>query len=70
VPTNAWLTVPDGVVFRPLVDPEIRFPWSVMWAGEASEPVEALLAAARAAGREHGWSLPAAQPDRGDRGTQ
>jgi DNA-binding transcriptional LysR family regulator len=70
VPTNAWLTVPDGVVFRPLVDPEIRFPWSVMWAGEASEPVEALLTAARAVGRERGWSLPAAQPDRGDRGTQ
>jgi DNA-binding transcriptional LysR family regulator len=70
VPTNAWLTVPDGVVFRPLVDPEIRFAWSVMWAGEASEPVEALLTAARAVGRERGWSLPAAQPDRGDRGTQ
>ena len=50
VPTNAWLTVPDGVVFRPLVDPEIRFPWSVMWAGEASEPVEALLAAAQRRG--------------------
>ncbi len=32
VPTNAWLSAPDGVVFRPLVDPEIRFPWSVMWA--------------------------------------
>jgi DNA-binding transcriptional LysR family regulator len=70
VPTNAWLSAPDGVVFRPLVDPEIRFPWSVMWAGEASEPVDALLAAARAVGRERGWSLPAAQPDRGDRGTQ
>ena len=70
VPTNAWLTAPDGVVFRPLVDPEIRFPWSVTWAGEASEPVDALLAAARCVGRERGWSLPAAQPDRGDRSAE
>ena len=70
VPTNAWLSVPDGVVFRPLVDPEIRFPWSVMWAGEAGEPVEALLAAAQAMVHERGWSLPGAQSDRGDRGTQ
>ena len=70
VPTNAWLTVPDGVVFRPLVDPEIRFSWSVMWAGEAGEPVEALLAAAQAMVHERGWSLPAAQPEDGDRGSQ
>jgi DNA-binding transcriptional LysR family regulator len=70
VPTNAWLTVPDGVVFRPLVDPEIRFSWSVMWIGEAGEPVEALLAAAQAMVHERGWSLPAAQPEDGDRGSQ
>ena len=55
VPTNAWLTAPDRVVFRPLVEPEIRFPWSVMWTDKASEPVDALLAAARGVGRERGW---------------
>ena len=55
VPTNAWLVAPPGVVFRPLVDPEIRFPWSVMWAGERSEAVDAFLAAARAVGVERGW---------------
>jgi DNA-binding transcriptional LysR family regulator len=55
VPTNAWLDAPAGVVFRPLVDPEIRFPWSVMWTGAAREPVDAFLTAARAVGRERGW---------------
>jgi hypothetical protein len=70
VPTNAWLTAPPGVVFRPLVDPEIRFPWSIMWADTANEPVEAFRAAAHAVVQERGWSLPAAQPDRGDRGSQ
>jgi DNA-binding transcriptional LysR family regulator len=55
VPTNAWLTAPAGVVFRPLVDPVVRFPWSVMWADERSEQVEALLAAARAVAASRGW---------------
>jgi DNA-binding transcriptional LysR family regulator len=55
VPTNAWLHAPAGVVFRPLVAPVIRFPWSVMWVDGAREPVAALLAAARAVGRERGW---------------
>jgi DNA-binding transcriptional LysR family regulator len=54
VPTNAWLDAPAGVVFRPLVEPVIRFPWSVMWTGR-NEPVDAFLAAARAVGRERGW---------------
>jgi arsenite methyltransferase len=31
------------------------FPWSVMWVDGAREPVAALLAAARAVGRERGW---------------
>jgi DNA-binding transcriptional LysR family regulator len=60
VPTNAWLTAPDGVVFRPQVDPVIRFPWSVMWKGEASEPVQAFLAASRAVAQKRGWSAPGA----------
>ena len=55
VPTNAWLVAPPGVVFRPLVDPEIRFPWSVMWVGEPAGPVAAFLTAARAVGVERGW---------------
>ena len=55
VPTNAWLHAPDGVVFRPLVDPVIRFPWSVMWAGERTEPVDAFLTAARAVAASHEW---------------
>ena len=60
VPTNAWLTAPAGVVFRPLVDPVVRFPWSVMWAGRRSEPVDAFLAAARAVAAARGWRSPEA----------
>jgi DNA-binding transcriptional LysR family regulator len=70
VPTNAWVNAPDGVVFRPLVDPVVRFPWSIMWADDRSATVTAVLAAARAVAEERGWSLPAAQSEQGDRGTQ
>jgi DNA-binding transcriptional LysR family regulator len=56
VPTNAWLQAPDGVVFRPLVEPEIRFSWSVMWVGAASgDAVRAFRAAARATAAAQGW---------------
>lgn len=60
VPTNAWLTAPSEVAFRPLVDPVVQFPWSVMWADEPSETVEAFLAAARAVATSHGWRSPKA----------
>ena len=54
VPTNAWLDAPDGAVFRPLTEPVVRFPWSVMWTSR-SGAVDAFLAAARAVAREQGW---------------
>ncbi len=34
VPTNAWVSAPAGVVFRPLVEPAVHHPWSAMWWGE------------------------------------
>jgi DNA-binding transcriptional LysR family regulator len=58
VPTNAWVHEPAGVVFRPLVDPVVRFPWSVMWMGRPSGAVAAFLAAARAVATTRGWRSP------------
>jgi DNA-binding transcriptional LysR family regulator len=55
VPTNAWVTEPDGVVFRPLTEPAVRHPWSAMWSAEPSEPVSAFLGAAREVGGERAW---------------
>jgi hypothetical protein len=56
VPTNAWVSAPAGVVFRPLVEPTVHHPWSAMWWGEPTAPVAAFLDAARAVAAESGWS--------------
>ena len=51
-----------GMVWRPLVDPPSRYPWSLLWrAGESSEHVRALVDCARELSRRHGWLEPAAQ---------
>jgi DNA-binding transcriptional LysR family regulator len=55
VPTNAWVSAPPGVVFRPLVEPVGYHPWSAMWLGEPTGPVAAFLAAARALAPECDW---------------
>jgi DNA-binding transcriptional LysR family regulator len=56
VPTNAWVSAPAGVVFRPLVEPTVHHPWSAMFWGEPTAPVAAFLDAARAVAAESGWS--------------
>jgi DNA-binding transcriptional LysR family regulator len=57
VPTVAWARPPDGVVFRPLVQPAPVFPWSVMTAPTAGRPaeVDTFLRCARAVSAAEGW---------------
>ncbi len=58
-PSSCVPTVP-GMVWRPLVDPPSRYPWSLLWrAGESSEHVRALMGCARDLSRRHGWLQPA-----------
>jgi len=46
----------QGIVWRPLVDPQAHYPWSVLWrAGDPSEHVRALVRSARALSRELHW---------------
>jgi DNA-binding transcriptional LysR family regulator len=60
-PASCVRPVP-GVVWRPLVEPVSRYPWSVLWrAADQSEPVRALVACARSVSRELGWLNPTIQ---------
>jgi hypothetical protein len=53
---------PPGIVWKPLVNPPSRYPWSVLWrAGDPSEHVSAFLRAARLLSRRHGWLEPQRQ---------
>jgi DNA-binding transcriptional LysR family regulator len=48
VPASCVAAVPGGIVWRPLVAPVSRYPWSVLWrAGDPSEHVSSLVRAAR-----------------------
>jgi DNA-binding transcriptional LysR family regulator len=57
VPTTAWAEPPAGVAFRPLTDPPLVFPWSVLWRPGAEKRPElaAFLACARAERDAAGW---------------
>jgi DNA-binding transcriptional LysR family regulator len=56
VPASCVAAVPEGIVWRPLVAPVSRYPWSVLWrAGDASEHVRTLVACARALSQKLGW---------------
>jgi DNA-binding transcriptional LysR family regulator len=49
-------------VWRPLVEPVPRYPWSLLWRAEdRSEQVDWVVAAARQLSREQGWLAPASQ---------
>lgn len=49
-----------GATWRPLIEPESRYPWSVLWRAEdVSEPVRAIVDCTRAMSQRLGW-LPAA----------
>jgi DNA-binding transcriptional LysR family regulator len=61
VPASCVVAVP-GIVWRQLVEPVSRYPWSVLWrAGDPSEHVRALVACARALSQELGWLEPPSQ---------
>jgi DNA-binding transcriptional LysR family regulator len=53
---------PTGMVWKPLVAPPSRYPWSVLWrAGDSSEHVRALVGCARVLSRRLGWLEPQGQ---------
>jgi DNA-binding transcriptional LysR family regulator len=55
VPASCVMAVP-GIVWRPLVAPVSRYPWSVLWrAGDPSEHVRTLVASARTLSQKLGW---------------
>ena len=55
VPASCVSAVP-GIVWRPLVQPVSRYPWSVLWRrDDHSEHVHAVVTGARRLSRELGW---------------
>jgi DNA-binding transcriptional LysR family regulator len=51
-----------GIVWKPLVAPPSRYPWSVLWrAGDSSEHVRSLVQCARVLSRRLGWLEPQRQ---------
>jgi DNA-binding transcriptional LysR family regulator len=61
-PSSCVPTAP-GIVWRPLVSPPSRYPWSLLWrAGDTSEHVRALIDCARGLSRGLGWLEQQAPP--------
>ena len=57
---SSCLPTPAGIVWRPLVAPLSRYPWSVLWrVGDSSEHVSTLVRAARTLSQQLGWLQPA-----------
>jgi DNA-binding transcriptional LysR family regulator len=60
-PASCRSAVPR-TVWRPLIEPVSRYPWSLLWrADDRSEQVRGVVAAARRLSRELGWLQPASQ---------
>jgi DNA-binding transcriptional LysR family regulator len=57
LPTLTWADPPVGVAFRPLVEPELSFPWSLMTTAVAARhpQVAAFLESARGLAHEQNW---------------
>jgi DNA-binding transcriptional LysR family regulator len=56
---SSCLPTPAGIVWRQLVAPLSRYPWSVLSrAGDSSEHVSTLVRAARALSQQFGWLRP------------
>ena len=53
---SSCASVLTGIVYRPLVEPECQYPWSVLWrAGDTSDQVKAVIAGARRLAAHRGW---------------
>jgi DNA-binding transcriptional LysR family regulator len=61
LPTLRWVDPPGGIAFRPIVEPELRFPWSMMTpsVSGAHHEIEALLESAQNLAHEQSWISPA-----------
>jgi len=58
---SSCVPTPPGIVWRPLVAPLSRYPWSMLWrVGDSSEQVSALVDAARTLSQQLDWLQPAA----------
>jgi hypothetical protein len=67
VPSSCASVLP-GVVWRPLVEPDCHYPWSVLWrAGDASDQVQAVIAGARRLAAHRGWLTEQPTPKTGQR---
>jgi DNA-binding transcriptional LysR family regulator len=59
---SSCVPTPTGIVWKPLVAPPSRYPWSVLWrAGDSSEHVHALVRCARGLSQRLGWLEPQGQ---------
>ena len=59
---SSCVPTPTGTVWRPLVAPPWRYPWSLLWrAGDPSEHVHGLVGCARVLSRRLGWLEPERQ---------
>jgi DNA-binding transcriptional LysR family regulator len=66
VPSSCAQAALPGVVWKPLVEPVSRYPWSLLWrAGDQSEHVQAVRACTSELSRELGWLQPTALPPAG-----
>jgi DNA-binding transcriptional LysR family regulator len=59
---SSCVSPPAGIVWKPLVAPPSRYPWSVLWrVGDSSQHVRALVRCARTLSQQLGWLEPQGQ---------
>jgi len=59
---SSCVSPPGGIVWKPLVAPPSRYPWSVLWrVGDSSQHVRALVRCARTLSQQLGWLEPQGQ---------
>src|SRR5262249_7447723 len=55
LPTLRWADPPSGIAFRPLVEPELSFPWSMMTSRISRAGVQTLLHSVLELAHEQNW---------------